>query len=49
MVVVFYLHINGNSVFVFAFVARNALLINTLNLWAIIQNKTYIFVQGCAS
>lgn len=49
MVAVFYLDINGNSIFVFAFEARNALLIHTLNLWAIIQNKTYVFVLGCAS
>lgn len=49
MVVVFYAGINGNSIFVIAFVAGNTLAVNTSNLWAIIRNKTYVLVLGCAS
>lgn len=49
MVVGFYAYINGNSIFVIAFVAGNTLAINISNLWAIIQNKTYVLVLGCAS
>lgn len=49
MVVFFYAYINGNSIFVIAFVAGNTLAVNTSNLWAIIWNKTYVLVLGCAS